>query len=138
MTDFALKKTTNNDEISSVLKHPDIWPRIADKDQSIDEWQPPHDDVSYLYSEGVVFILHPEGDAVEIHANVLPDYRHKAEAAANMALEYGFNTLQANEIIAKIPKEYGSVYGFALKFMNDAGFAGKEHLLSLRREEWAL
>ena len=134
--DFSLSKTINNENINSVLKHPDIWPRIADKGQLVDEWTPLHDDVTYLYSEGVIFILHPEDDAIEIHANVLPDYRHKAKLAADMALEYGFNTLQADKIIAKIPEEYGSVYGFALKFMNDVGFKNGEHLLEIRRKEW--
>ena len=62
----------------------------------------------------------------------------KAKEAAEQALTYGFNVLKAAKIVAKIPEKYGSVYGFAKKFMNDDGITNGEHNLSLRIEEWAL
>lgn len=130
--------TTDINKINSILKHPDIWPLISDPSDDIEKFIPPMDDNHYLYESGVLFILHPEGDDLEIHANVLPESRGKAKAAAQEALNYGFNVLKTDRIIANIPEKYGNVYGFARKFMNDDGIVNGEHRLSLRVEEWAL
>jgi len=130
--------TTDIEQINSVLKHPYIWPRVSDKTQDKDEYSPPMTDVTYLYEEGILFILHPFEGKLQIHANVTPEYRDKAEKAAKEALRYGFINLKADEIVAIIPEKYCTVYGFALKFMKDVGFVNGEHLLSLRTEEWAL
>lgn len=130
--------TTDINKINSVLKHPDIWPMISDVSDDIDSWVPPMGDNHYLYEEGVLFILHPEGDNLEIHANVLLGSRGKAREAAAQALEYGFNVLKAGRIVANIPEKYGNVYGFAKKFMNDDGIINGNHRLSLRVDEWAL
>jgi len=131
-----LARTTDIDKINSVLKHPYIWPRVSDKDQNKDEYKPPMEDVHYLYDEGVLFILHPIGDRCQIHANVIPESRDRAESAAKEALIYGFIDMQAKEIVAEVPEEYGEVYGFALKFMKDVGFVDGSHILALRVEEW--
>ena len=131
--------TTDIDKINSVLKHPDIWPFISG-DASIDDFEPPiNDETHYLFDEGVLFILHPEGNDWKIHANITKDSRFKAVEAANEALDYGFNKLSAGRIIATIPSEYGHVYGFALKMgMTDEGVTGDVHLLTLERQKWAL
>lgn len=133
-----LSRTSDINQINSVLKHPDIWPLISDDDDDIDSFIPPLGDNHYLYESGVLFILHPEGDDLEIHANVLPESRGKAKAAAAEALNYGFNVLKTDRIVANIPEKYGSVYGFAKKFMNDDGIIDGNHRLSLRVEEWVL
>lgn len=132
-----IERTEDIDKINSILKHDYIWPRVSDCGQSKEDFVPPLDDAYYLYEEGVLFILHPEGDKWEIHCNVLPDYREKAELSAKEALRYGFIDLGAEEIVANIPEKYGSVYGFGLKFMKDVGFINGNHILSLRVEEWA-
>ncbi len=133
-----IKRTTDIDKINSVLKHPYIWPRISDKHQSKDEWTAPMEGMHYLYDDGILFILHDIGDSVKVHANVLPEARERAEAAADEAARYSFEELGAQEITAEIPEKYGAVYGFALKFMQDVGFVDGNHLLSLRVEEWDL
>ena len=133
-----IELTTNIDEINSILKHPDIWPLISEPDDDIDLFTPPMGDNHYLYESGVLFILHPEGDDLEIHANVLPESRGKAKAAAQEALNYGFNVLKTDRIVANIPEKYGNVYGFAKKFMNDDGVINGIHRLSLRVEAWGL
>jgi len=130
--------TTDINKINSILKHPDIWPLISGPDDDIDSFTPPMADNHYLYEDGVLFILHPSGEDLEIHANVLPDSRPKANAAAAEALNYGFNVLKTGRIVANIPERYGSVYGFAKRFMNDDGIVDGEHRLSLRVEEWGL
>ena len=132
-----IKRTFDIDKINSVIKHPDIWPLIAD-DEDIETYAPPMDGVHYLFDEGVIVILHPEGDDWEIHVNVLPESRGKAMQSAADALEYGFNTLKASKIVANIPQKYGNVYGFALKFMKDKGLIDGEHHLALEATEWAL
>jgi hypothetical protein len=133
-----IKPTIDIDKINSVLKHDDIWPRIADKRQKKGDFIPPTEGITYLFEEGVLFILHPNGDDLQIHANVVPEFRSKANQAAREALRYGFVELGYNKIVAKIPEKYGNVYGFALKFMKDVGFIDGEHLLELRAEEWDL
>jgi hypothetical protein len=131
---MMLLRTFNVDDINSVLKHPDIWPMIADTDP--EDFEPPFEGNHYLFSEGVLFILHPNGDDLQIHANVLPDNRIDAKQAAQQALEYGFGELHANRIIAEIPVKYGNVYGFAKKFMKDLGVINGDHFMALRAEEW--
>ena len=133
-----IEPTTNIDKINSILKHPDIWPLISEPDDDIDLFTPPMGDNHYLYESGVLFILHPEGNDLEIHANVLPESRVKARAAAQEALNYGFNVLKTGRIVANIPEKYGNVYGFAKKFMNDDGVINGIHRLSLRVEAWGL
>jgi len=131
-------RTVDIDKINSVLKHPDIWPNIADDDDNIDEFNPPMGDYHYLFDEGVLCILHPDGDDWEMHVNVVQDYRAKALEAASEAFRYGFEEIGANRIVANIPVKYGNVYGFALKFMKDKGIDDGIHRLALEAEEWAL
>ncbi len=128
-----IKRTTDIGKINSVLKHDYIWPRVSDTSQSKADYVPPiSDDYHYLYDEGVLFILHENEKGLNIHANVLPESRDKAEEAAKEALRYGFEDLGADEIVARIPVSYPTVYGFALKFMEDAGLSNGEHLLTAR------
>ena len=130
-------RTYDVEQINSVLKHPDIWPCIADG-EDIDSFTPPMGNHHYLYDEGILFILHPSGEDWTIHANVLPESRSKASEAAEFALDYGFNTLKAKKIVANIPEKYGNVYGFALKFLKDKGLVDGEHQMALEVEEWVL
>lgn len=120
------------DEIDSVLKHPDIWPLISDTVELQDT--PINDDIHYLFEEGVVFILHPLKDALQIHANILPNHREKAHRTALEALEYGFEI--NDRIVAEIPVRFGNVYGFTRKYMNDDGVINGVHHLSLEKKEW--
>lgn len=134
-----IRRTNNIDEINSVLKHPDIWPNIADDDVDIEEFLPPiADDMHYLFSDGILFILHPEGDALQIHANVIKDKRSEAKQAANDALFYGFNVLGAESIIAKIPDKYANVVRFAELFMNKESVVDGVHNFILEKSEWVL
>lgn len=134
-----IKRTHDIDEINSVLKHPDIWPCISGDDDDIDSFNPPiDDDHHYLFYDGVLFILHPQGEKLKIHANVVPEMRFMAEGLAQEALEYAFNVLDAEEVIATIPVKYGNVYRFALKFMKDGGIVDGKHHLFLGEKEWAL
>ena len=79
-------RTQSIEDIHSVLKHPDMWPLIAD-DEDIETFEVPiHKDIHYLFEEGVIFILHPSEGDLEIHANILNDHRDKAPALAYEAL----------------------------------------------------
>ena len=131
-----IEPTTNIEQINSVLKHDDIWSNIADETENKDTFNPPLDGYHYLYSEGILFILHPVGDSLQIHANVLKNHRTKAKAAAQEALTYGFNNLKASRIFAKIPVQYQNVYKFSRLFLNDEGITGGNHILSLELDQW--
>ena len=126
-------RTFDKEKINSVLKHPDIWPLIAD-DEDRDSFEPPMEDTHYLFDEGILFILHPLNDDLEIHANVLPEFRGNARKAAAEALAYGFGL--NDKIVARIPIEYGNVYGFALKFMEYDGEVDGIHHFSLEKAQW--
>lgn len=131
---MLLEVTTDPEKVCSVLKHDDIWPNIADTDK--ESFEPPMDGVHYLHSEGILFILHGN-EELQIHANVILEQRTKAVTAAQDALEYGFNNLNAKRIFCEIPTEYPNVYGFALKFLNDQGIEDGQHILDLRKDQWA-
>ncbi len=132
-----LERTFDTEKINSVLKHEDIWPRIANEDKDIDAFDPPMGDNHYLFADGILFILHPQGDSWQIHANVTPEKRDKAYQAAEESLEYGFKEIGASRIVCKIPVKYGNVYGFALKAgMIDKGVIDNFHILALEKEEW--
>ena len=134
-----IARTFDVDKINSVLKHPDIWPNIADDDIHIDEFTPPiDDDMHYLFSDGILFILHPEGDALQIHANVLKSERGRAAEAAKAALVYGFIGLNADKIIAKIPEKYANVVKFAHMFMDLESVVGGVNNFVLEKSKWAL
>lgn len=128
-------RTYDKSLINSVLKHPDIWPLIADN-EDIDSFDPPMGENHYLFEEGALFILHPLENGLQIHANILPNFRFKAMKLAKDALIYGFAL--TNTILARIPVQNGNVYGFALKFMNDEGVTDGVHHLRLEKLEWAL
>lgn len=126
-------RTFSRLKINSVLKHPDIWPNIAD-DQDFATFQPPvTKDIHYLFETGVIFILHPLDDDLEIHANIVPAYRGNAAALANEALRYGFDL--NDRIVARIPARYENVLRFAHQFMNETGIIGDIHHFSLMKSE---
>lgn len=128
-------RTFDIDEINSVLKHPDIWSRISDIDLDMDSFKPPiEDSIHYLFEEGILFILEPLGDDLQVHVNVTLEHRHKADRAAREATRYGFEI--NDRIVARIPIEYASVYGFARKYMNDDGIVDGKHHLSLEKQQW--
>lgn len=133
-----IERTFDVDKINSVLKHPDIWSLISDEDHDIDAYVPPLTiDNHYLYSDGIVYILHPCGDDWQIHANVTKESRGDAFEAGQEALKYGFEEIGADRIVAKIPTEYGNVYGFTLKHgFNDEGVIDGKHFLTLRADQW--
>jgi len=125
-----LKRTKDHDEINSILKHDYIWPRIAGEGIDRDSFTADINDCDHhLFTEGCLFQLCRTPSGVVIHANVLPEFRHKAEEAAREALVYGFTEMGADKIHAVIPTKYGSVYGFALKFMqHKRTIDGNHHL----------
>ena len=127
-----MMRTFDIDQISAILKHPDIWPAVSDESQDIDEFKPPMDNsIHYLIDEGALLILHPDGDNMEVHVNILPEYRGKAKELCFELIEYA-RSLGVTTLSADIPIEYGNVYNFALKFMKDRGIIDGEHHLDMR------
>lgn len=132
-----IERTFDKEKVNSVLKHEDIWQRIADKSIDKESYQPPSGENHYLFEDGILYILHPYRDFWQIHANVIKSKRHKAFDAGQQALDYVFNTLNAKKVIAIIPKKYIDVYKFTMKSgFTDCGTIDGEHYLELRAEKW--
>ena len=133
-----IKPTTNINHIHSVLKHDDIWPNIADNEDRGSFTAPIDDNHHYLYDDGILFILHRSSSKWQIHANVVKSKRDSAKEAADEALSYGFNVLDADVIFCEIPEKYENVLRFARKFLNYDYFDNGSHYLSIGRDQWAL
>ena len=132
-----LERISDESKIRGILTHDSIFEAIGggDKDFPI----PIDNDHHYLYMEGGLFILHPKGEDWMIHANVLPEYRGDAYKAGQEALSYAFIELGAKRVVASIPVEYSNVFKFAVKSgLQDKGFKGGEHYLTLEYEQWVL
>ena len=133
-----IARTFDDKKIRDILTHDSILPNISDTEDK-DFPIPLDDDYHYLYAEGMVFILHPNMDDWEIHANVLPECRDKAYEAGQEAIAYGFNQLGASKLVAHIPQRYINVYQFALKSgFKEQSLIEDEHYLELERDAWAL
>jgi len=120
----------------AVYTHPAIWEAIGGTDEP---FTPPlGSDDHYLKGDGAIFWLHPEGEDWMIHANVIPEAREHAFEMGQESIRYGFEVLGANKLVAEIPKEFNSVYQFALKngFIVDDIIDG-EYKMVLRYEQWA-
>jgi len=132
-----LARTFDAEAIMEILEHPSIWENISDPGQSFT--LPTTDEYHYLLGNGAVFILHPEGDDWEIHANVIPDRRDVAYEMGQEAIRYGFEVLGAKRIVASIPTEYKNVYNFALKSgLVELSLTNGVHELALEYERWDL
>lgn len=134
-----LRRTFDVSEIESVLKHDDIWPNIACESQDKNTFVAPiTDDIHYLFSPGILFILHPVNDKLQIHANVVKSSREYAKDAATNAIQYGFNVLGAKTIFCSIPDKYENVLKFAKNFLKYDCYSDGKHYLSAESKEWAL
>lgn len=125
----------NAEAIMRVLRHPSIWESIGGTEE---EFELPLDKYhTYFVNNGAVFILHPEKGNWMIHANVIPEYRVHALEMVHEVFKYAFTILGAKKIVASIPEEYASVYGFALKSgMVEEEFINGSHEMALEFSQW--
>lgn len=90
--------------VRRMMTHPDIWPYSAlDADVTPEEWEPP--DAIYLYEEGCLWPLTEDGDALRIHAAVLPGYRGaNAVESIRRAFRWVFDHTDYERVVARIDR----------------------------------
>lgn len=118
---MIIRRTFDHDEINTVLKHPAIWPRISELGAAPDEFSAPIDNhIYYVVGEHdgaifalVIYIL--EGENLDTHVQVIPEFRQHADVFAEGALIWAEKHIQFEKYIAEIPNEFQGVIDFGLK-----------------------
>jgi hypothetical protein len=133
---LSIQRTHNADLINSILKADGIWEHIGGKETTADFEAPIDGEIHYLLVEeegetAGLFILHPGEYGIQIHANMLPQFRGKiALQAAAEALDYAF-TLD-DTVYAEIGEEHKNVIRFTEKFLEPAWVKDGVHTLIAR------
>ena len=116
---MIVKETVNEEEISCILRNPDIYETIAeDGFDAIDKFAIPLDGHLYVggYVNGEIIALmvyHAYRDGNVCHVHVLPKYRK------DYALKFGEQSLLfcgTQPLYAEIPDLYKNVLDFAINF----------------------
>jgi hypothetical protein len=116
---LIVKETVNEEEISCILRNPDIYETIAeDGCLAIDKFTIPFDEHQYIggYVNGEIIALmvyHTYRDGNACHVHVLPKYRK------DYALKFGEQSLLfcgTQPLYAEIPDLYKNVLDFAINF----------------------
>jgi hypothetical protein len=138
MTGLAL--ITDKAQIMSVLSHPAIWPNIAPDHIEPSAFDPPLEGVEYwgVFDKDLMglFILHYDGQGMQIHANMLPEGRGDiAQEAGTLVSDYARD--RYGYVYALIPEKYDNVYQFALRCgMQDGGLIGEDHYVYKGERRW--
>ena len=122
--------------IYSVLKDPRIWKTISNDGQTSDKFVINVDAEDYYYLAVAhsnicigIYVLHPFNDCtLEIHANILPEYRKEfATQSGEKVLEWFDKNApeKYQKLIARIPEIYPEVYHFTL----NRGFSDEGRLI---------
>lgn len=116
---MIVKETVNEQDISSILRHPAIYETTADDTcQAVNEFKIPFE--GYRYIGGYVnseimalMVYHAYRDGNECHVHVLPEYRKE------YALNFGEQSLLyrgTQQLYAEIPSNCKNVLDFAINF----------------------
>lgn len=111
-------RTEDVELINQVLKHPEIWPCIADKENDKDEFIPPMQDHHYIIGtdgdQVIGVMVYHKANGWKCHVQVLPEYREKyGFKFGQKVLEWFWNNVNSDKITATIPAEYPNVVRFA-------------------------
>jgi hypothetical protein len=113
------------EEVEAILKDPEIFERISNHGQSVDDFNAPVEEGnSYLMihaGEDVAGLFHLHrcnGSTLEVHCNILKDHRDKAGAAGFELMKWLDDDCPDCYVkfIAEVPKVYPEVYHFTKKF----------------------
>ena len=116
---MIIERTEDIGLINKVLKHAEIWPCIADKEDKKDTFIPPLQDHRYvigIHGENVigVMVFHFVEDW-KCHVQVLPEYRKEhGFQFGQEVLKWFWDNIKSDKLTATIPKEYPNVVQFAL------------------------
>lgn len=120
-----LRKADSADEVAQILKDPEIFERIAEDGQTLDNMQIPFDESQcYMLIEledviiGVWCLYPVNSSTLNIHCQILKDYRQHAGEAAKLIVKWFAeeSPSQYIKLSAEIPVIYPDVYFFTKKF----------------------
>ena len=128
---ISLRQAEDVEEVDLVLKDSEIYARIAEDGINSDEYETPFDAnqryMMVMLDETVIGVwnLYPVNTStLNIHANILKDYREHGKEAAILILNWFVNDCpkQYQKLNAEIPIIYPEVYHFTKSFgFNDEG-----------------
>ena len=116
----SIEQNFNSDAIKKILTKDSLWDAIAEDGQDKDEFEVDLNK-NYFLSVNVgetcigLYILHAfNGATMQIHANILPEYRKHAKESGKKVLEWFQDNAsdKFEKIIALIPVIYPKVYHF--------------------------
>jgi len=128
-----IEQVWDEDLILSVLKEPRIWETISDDGQSSDKFVVDVEAEDYYFLAVVrenicvgIYVLHKFNDCtLEIHANILPQYRKECATESGEKVLHWFDKNvpdKYQKLVARIPEVYPEVYHFTLnRGFNDEG-----------------
>lgn len=120
---MRIDRTFDPQIVRSVMCHPAIWETVAEEGISPESWEPEMEAdcwLSILRGDDCVgvYSVHPHNTTtLEIHANILPQYRKEyAFESGDLALKWILDEAPAHfqKVIAQIPAVYQNVVDFTL------------------------
>jgi RimJ/RimL family protein N-acetyltransferase len=120
-----LRQAENAEEVRAILTDADIFERIAEEGHSAEDFDVPFDGKQcYMIIEvegkniGVWCIYPVNRTTLNIHCNILKEYRNHGMAAGKLILDWFANESpeQYKKLNAEIPVIYPDVYYFTKKF----------------------
>ena len=121
MSKVHIRRTWNPYLIGSIMLHPDIWATVAEDGQDPGDFNPdPEHDAWLVVSVdhieiGIFHLPRFNGVTLEIHAQVLPEYRKEySKASGRAALNWIYdNVTWCKKVIAWVPTTYPNVKNYA-------------------------
>jgi hypothetical protein len=122
---ISLRQAEDVEEVDFVLKDPEIYERIAEDNISPDEYVTPWDKTQrymmVMLDEMIIGVwsLYPvNSSTLNIHANILKEYREHGKEAGLLILKWFINDCpkQYQKLNAEIPVIYPDVYYFTKGF----------------------
>ena len=124
------------EKIKEIFTHPDIWETIAEDGQSPDDFEPDVNADCYMMciARKLVgfYVLRPINSVtLDIHAQILPEYRRAYSVDSAQAILEWFNTEcpdKYQKLVCDIPEIYPNVRDFCLKVgFKHEGFSVKSY-----------
>lgn len=125
---MRIERTFDEQVVKSVMLHPAIWATVAEETQDPEKWEPEMvaDCWLQIVCDGKLiglYNIHAHNSVtLEIHAQVLPEYRSEyAKESSRQVLQWILDSEDAagyEKVIAQIPTLYPQVKHFTL----NAGF----------------
>jgi len=118
---MIIRRTFDLSEIDHVIKNPDVWEKIADKDQSPETYTAPIlDDIFYVLGEvdgeiiGMMIYLLNDG-LLDVHVQILPEYRKRYGLIfGKEVLEWAEKNIKFAKFVSIIDDKYQNALRYAL------------------------